>query len=196
MDQSKSTERSHDSEERSTPQPEQEGVTGETPGQLPGLAAQAEEEEAGNEEDQGSGDRALESGEGAGEEGQVVKEAVEEGEGKEGEEKEGQEEGEGEEGVRVVPEDEGATTDGPQSEASEEELMSGFAKEPFVVAAAQFARNQLDNILELLGDAIEKGIHTYFSKLLKLKFLTQYIHHFQHSNRIRTVFANKNYYYC
>ena len=38
-------------------------------------------------------------------------------------------------------------------------------------------------------------LFTYFPKLLKLRFLTQYIHHFQHSNRIRTVFVNKNYYY-
>ena len=37
---------------------------------------------------------------------------------------------------------------------------------------------------------------TCFSKLLKLKCLTQYIHHFQHSNRIRAgFFVNKNYYY-
>ena len=31
-------------------------------------------------------------------------------------------------------------------------------------------------------------LFTYFHKLLKLKFVTQYIHHFQHSNRIGTVF--------
>ena len=32
---------------------------------------------------------------------------------------------------------------------------------------------------------------TYSSKLLKLRFLTQYIHHFQHSTRIRTVFLTR-----
>ena len=32
-------------------------------------------------------------------------------------------------------------------------------------------------------------LFTYFPKLLKLRFLTQYIHHFQRSNRIRTVFC-------
>ena len=152
----KCSEQSHDSEERSISQPEQEGVAGEALGQMPLLAVQAEEE--AGKEDQRSGDRQLESGEEAQEEEQVVKEAVEEREDegeKEGEEKEVEEEGE--ERVRVVQEDEGATRNVPQNEASEDDLMSDFAKEPFVVAAAQFSHNELDNILELLGDAIEKG---------------------------------------
>ena len=36
---------------------------------------------------------------------------------------------------------------------------------------------------------------TYFSKLLKLNFFWQYILHFLHSNKIRGIFVNKNYFY-
>ena len=132
------------------------GVGGEgEEGAAGGSGGEGQAEGGGGENEAGEGVEGSEEGERDKERGEG-EEA--EGKGEEGEEREveGDKE-EGGEGERV-PISGGSEQSGEKPTV---DRMAGFSDEPFVQAAAQFQRYELTGILELLTQAINRGLHQH-----------------------------------